>query len=384
VDVYDLEVEDTHNFFANEICVHNCAKPNAQQMPRKGGIRECFIASEGCKILTSDYGAIELCTLAAVCYRQFGFSTLGDTIKAGKDPHLFTASLILQSDYEELKAGLKKEKKLSPPGGPVSDARQAAKAVNFGVPGGLGATNLVSYAKATYGVDMPLKQAEAWREKLITEVYPELKLYLQSQDLVTLADNLGLDEGFLFSHLFASSFNIGMTLYNLARVISHDFSKGPLLKKDGNPLSPAFVTRLWNLADELLKMSTLEPKEKAQFEKNIQDRKGDWKMWKAFFGGITTTLTGRVRRGVKFTERCNTKFQGLAADGMKLAIFEMVKANHRLVATVHDEAVNDVPVDRAERDARAVEEIMKACMGDVLNYTVPVTVEWKLADTWSK
>jgi len=34
VDVYDIEVEDTHNFIANEICVHNSSqKPNFQNMP---------------------------------------------------------------------------------------------------------------------------------------------------------------------------------------------------------------------------------------------------------------------------------------------------------------------------------------------------------------
>ena len=33
-DVYDIEVEDIHNFIANEICVHNSSKdPNVQNIP---------------------------------------------------------------------------------------------------------------------------------------------------------------------------------------------------------------------------------------------------------------------------------------------------------------------------------------------------------------
>lgn len=32
--VYDLEVEEYHNFIASEICVHNCSEPNLQQLPR--------------------------------------------------------------------------------------------------------------------------------------------------------------------------------------------------------------------------------------------------------------------------------------------------------------------------------------------------------------
>ena len=49
--VYDLEVEDCHNFIANEICVHNCSKPNLQQLPKaeedaKYQIRSVFVGSE--------------------------------------------------------------------------------------------------------------------------------------------------------------------------------------------------------------------------------------------------------------------------------------------------------------------------------------------------
>lgn len=48
--VYDLEVEDFHNFIASEICVHNCSRPNLQQLPKadeedKYQIRSLFIGS---------------------------------------------------------------------------------------------------------------------------------------------------------------------------------------------------------------------------------------------------------------------------------------------------------------------------------------------------
>lgn len=46
VDVYDLEIEGTHNFIAGELCVHNCADPvNLQNQPReKNLIRKAFCA----------------------------------------------------------------------------------------------------------------------------------------------------------------------------------------------------------------------------------------------------------------------------------------------------------------------------------------------------
>lgn len=48
-DVYDLEVEDTHNFIANELCVHNSsADPNMQNIPSKiTDIRHMFRATPG-------------------------------------------------------------------------------------------------------------------------------------------------------------------------------------------------------------------------------------------------------------------------------------------------------------------------------------------------
>lgn len=46
-DVYDLEVENYHNFIAGELCVHNCTEPNLQQIPSGDkSIRMLFKSSE--------------------------------------------------------------------------------------------------------------------------------------------------------------------------------------------------------------------------------------------------------------------------------------------------------------------------------------------------
>ena len=45
--VYDLEVEEYHNFIVNNICVHNCTNPNLQQIPSKEKVmRLMFKATE--------------------------------------------------------------------------------------------------------------------------------------------------------------------------------------------------------------------------------------------------------------------------------------------------------------------------------------------------
>lgn len=65
VDVYDLSIKGCHNFIANEITVHNCLRPNTQQVPRsdsyaKKEIKSLFIPSPGKVLLQADLSAAEV------------------------------------------------------------------------------------------------------------------------------------------------------------------------------------------------------------------------------------------------------------------------------------------------------------------------------------
>lgn len=74
VDVYDIEVEDYHNFFANEICVHNSSSnPNFQNIPKRDKeamrlTRGALFPREGHQLLEVDYGQLEV--RIAACYTQ--------------------------------------------------------------------------------------------------------------------------------------------------------------------------------------------------------------------------------------------------------------------------------------------------------------------------
>ena len=117
---------------------------------------------------------LELRTLAAECERRFGYSVLADVIRHGTDPHAYTAALLLgmePGDFLERKESESSQYKM---------ARQRAKAVNFGVPGGLGAASLSLYAKTTYGVDLSEDEATEFRDRFLCEVYPEIGQYMAS------------------------------------------------------------------------------------------------------------------------------------------------------------------------------------------------------------
>ena len=96
-------------------------KPNLQNPPRKGGVRECFIPRPGYFYAFCDYSFIELCTLAQSCLEYFGWSHMADAINAGLDPHLDMAASMLGIDYEEAK----RRKKADDP--QISEYRQLSK-----------------------------------------------------------------------------------------------------------------------------------------------------------------------------------------------------------------------------------------------------------------
>jgi DNA polymerase I-like protein with 3'-5' exonuclease and polymerase domains len=96
------------------------------------------------------------------------------------------------------------------------------------------------------------------------------------------------------------------------------------------------------------------------------------------------TLTGRIRAGVTYTMARNTPFSGLAADGAKLAMWQLLRAGYRVVAFVHDEFIIELPAD-ADHTAQAghVEHICCQAMQQLVG-TIPVECEYALAERWYK
>lgn len=95
---------------------------------------------------STDYEAGELVTHAQSCLWTVDYSDLADALNAGKKPHNMLGASMIGMAYEEY------EKRAKEP--QCKDARQAAKAANFGFPGGAGAPTLV-LQKRKEAVDTP-------------------------------------------------------------------------------------------------------------------------------------------------------------------------------------------------------------------------------------
>jgi len=151
----------------------SCEKPNLQQMPsgrKVGGTRECFVPRDGYVFVSVDYDTLELRALAQVCLVLFGKSEMAGAINADRDLHSQVGATMLGMTYEEVEKG-KKQK-----GSKAKTARDAAKAFNFGAPGGLGAASLVTFARTNYGVILTEDQAREMKVQWL-KAWPEMHRY---------------------------------------------------------------------------------------------------------------------------------------------------------------------------------------------------------------
>ena len=103
---------------------------------------------------------------------------------------------------------------------------------------------------------------------------------------------------------------------------------------------------------------------------------GNEELENKLFGADVTTLTGRIRGGVGFTQACNTAFSGLAADGAKLALWDLHHIGFRLVAFVHDEIVIELPIAaNYTHPAQMAADVMCRAMQEVCG-SIPVAVKY--------
>jgi hypothetical protein len=154
------------------------SKPNIQNQSKREGYREAFIARPGMLFMQCDYPTLELYTLAQCCISWLGQSKLAETLRAGRDPHLAVAAVILQKSYEWCEAN-----KDSPE---VEKARQLAKPANFGFPGGMGIKKFVTATRKTvvgYGgraaweaLGLTEARARQLKEQWFT-AFPEMPYY---------------------------------------------------------------------------------------------------------------------------------------------------------------------------------------------------------------
>lgn len=81
----------------------------------------------------------------------------------------------------------------------------------------------------------------------------------------------------------------------------------------------------------------------------------------------------------------NTPFSGLAADGSKIALFNLIQSGYHVVAFIHDEFLIEIENDAGvlNREMGMIKDIMKKAMKKVVpDITIDVSIDYDTC--WSR
>jgi hypothetical protein len=349
---------------------------NAQNLPVNDRVRSCIVPSPGHVFLDADYTTIELVTLAQACLTQLGLSSeMAKAINAGRDLHTLVAARVTGK----------------PEGEVTTQERKKAKPINFGKQGAMGERTLQEYVRATYGVHLDDAEVRALSDAWL-DLFPEMRSFLAntSDPGAAVAVLLGLTPAAHYEHTGDGRFlNHPENAGGAHR--PHPILGGMCLKvlaverpttRAGKPYPDADLDYFWSCV--AAPASRLGP----ALRHMVQRRQPSPRLRRAVLSladraGVFT-LTGRLRAAATFSARHNTVFQGLAADGAKLALWRLWRAGYRLVNFVHDQVLVEVPAGAdLRRHAARVRRLMVRGMRAVVP-DVRVDVAIVATDRWSK
>jgi DNA polymerase-1 len=178
----------------------SCTEPNLQQVPAEHtapGLRACFVAAKGHKLIIADYAQIELRVAAHLAPCE----AMRAVFRAGRDPHRATAANLAGKPEHEID----------------SHERKLAKAVNFGFLFGMGSRRFAQYARDSYGLELDERQAAAAREAFF-RTFPGIAAWHRrigalsragEREDITVVTAMGRRRKFLAGHFsFNSALNI--------------------------------------------------------------------------------------------------------------------------------------------------------------------------------
>lgn len=308
-----------------------------QLIPRGGGLRECFVPRDGSVYCSIDYSALELSTLAQVLIWVVGWSNMADATNDGLDLHTKFAASMTGNTYDGLKALVKSGDKAA------AGYRQAAKAANFGFPGGMGPAKLV-VSKRREGLRFCVALGQA--------------------------PQCGCSDPKLCRRCHGRGVICGTEM----------------LREWNGRECPPVCRRCVEIADQLKTAWMREWPEVKHYFKYITNAT-------RAAGQLEQFVSRRIRGGLDFCNGANTLFQGLAADGAKHALWLVSKECYtdqtspmfgaRPVIFVHDEIFSEIPEAIAPEAADRMTKVMVNGMSEFVP-DVRVSAEPTLMRRWYK
>ena len=157
-------------------------------------IRPAYRAREGYVLLSVDYSALELRTLAQTNFELFGHSTHRNDFINGVDPHA-RLGLNLYNSFNHTNLTMEEFQALDD----YSTIRKNSKPGSLGFPGGLGPATFCKYAKEVWGIHLALEEGELQRE-IWFETYQEMREYFKYISSLEDRNFVDADGSSLFSY----------------------------------------------------------------------------------------------------------------------------------------------------------------------------------------
>lgn len=356
--VWDLEVENQHNFYVNKILVHNCKDPNLQQIPARGEkteIRKIFKATDGYMMMSADYSQQEP-RLLAHCSND---KEMQDAYKSGKDLYALMASKIYNRSYEECKEFY--------PDGTVNKEgkarRSATKAVLLGLMYGRGQASIAEQTGST------LEEAKNLIDTFYSE-FPNVRKWMNKVEL-------GAEKNGYVETLCGRRRELPDALLD-----DYEFKNIGGKPKDFNPLDFSSESELNYDVDE----------ETKKYYINKLNSSCGWKIkneviQQARADGIEIKDNSQYKARAK-RQSVNTIIQGTAADMSKLAMIkcaqneELRRLGYRLLFPVHDEIIAEAPIENAKRCGELMSQMMIEAANEICP-SVPFKCDTEYMKNWS-
>lgn len=328
--------EPIHTHYTNPLTTGrtSSSKPNIQNQRRARGARECFVPSRPGKcFLAIDWSGQELHAWAQVCINMGIESHMAQLLNERADVHTYLGAKIYNTDEATLRAR-----------SDFKEVRTLGKVGNFGFQGSMVPYMLRFWARAAYGLDLSEVQANELHEIWGTQAFPEAAEYFARMG----------------------------RLFGFTGLEARDLVLDDALCKE------VYGRRR---SDQSLFTQNLRALKKFIRKNNVR-------------ATVIQDVTKRIRAKCTFTQACNTKFQGLAADANThvgwLLTNEVQNDKYSplyqqpIVAFVHDEFIFECDKSVVDDVRVRAEQIMTDAINPMFFPDVPVRVESTAMDRWSK
>ena len=221
-------------------------------------------------------------------------------------------------------------------------------------------------------MELTLEEAEAFRTRLIREVYPELDDragYLADDGLRWLARGLGVPESAAWERFDPDGGRSPLVARGIANVLA-----------GRSEASPEYQESIWEGLWHLVESA---PAVDPELVGRIAEQRGGPDLEARLCRGRAAVLTGRRRGRGRLRRRAEHAVPGPGGRRGQAVLWKLLHAGFDVYGFVHDEVLINLPAGHPDGAAERAVAIQVAAMEEVLE-GLPAACHWSVGDCWRR